>query len=356
MSGAAFPTPDARRFRGLDGLRGVCALAIAFFHASDLFHKGPILQHAYLAVDMFFLLSGFVIALSWEDRLARGAPLADFLRARARRLLPVFLLGAGVDLAIFLGMAHAGLYPGYGWTLVWIIVPITTLLMLPAFTAPDGSYAPAMLNVTWSLLVEWLVNLAYAMGLYRLRSAGLAALAAACWVAMAISGYYTQRGWCVGFIFFQLGVLRGAAGFLMGVVIFRLHTSGAFHRLPVLAPELLVVLWLAIAAVPALTATPTFDWIAVMLLSPPLMILLLRAEHRAPTWFGGLGALSYPLYVIHPGFILLAQKTPLFGLDHGPNPMRALLVEAVCIAAAWTIAQWTTRRRLALPGFARAAA
>jgi len=349
-------TPDARRFHGLDGLRGVCALAIAFFHAADLFHKGPILQHAYLAVDMFFLLSGFVIALSWEDRLARGTGLADFLRARGRRLLPVFLLGAGVDLAIFLAMAQAGLYPGYGWALVWIIVPITTLLMLPAFTAPDGSYAPAMLNVTWSLLVEWLVNIAYAMGLFRLRCSALATLATGCWALMAVSGYYTQKGWCVGFIFFQLGVLRGAAGFLMGVVIFRLHTSGTFRRLPVMAPEILVMLWLAIAAVPALTATPTFDWVAVMLLSPPLMILLLRAEHRAPAWFGGLGALSYPLYVIHPGFILLAQKTPLFGLDRGPNPLRALAVEAVCIAAACAIAQWTARRRPALAAFQRATA
>jgi peptidoglycan/LPS O-acetylase OafA/YrhL len=142
-------------------------------------------------------------------------------------------------------------------------------------------------------------------------------------------------------VFFELGVLRGAAGFAAGVVIYRLHRRGAFARLPVLAPELLLTLWLCIAAVPAVTATPTFDWFAVIFLSPPLMILLLRAEHRAPSWFGKFGDLSYPLYVIHPGIILLAQRTPLFGLNLAPHPLRALGVEALCLGGAWVIAQAT---------------
>ncbi len=335
----------ARRFYGLDGLRGVCALAIALFHADDLFHKGPIFQHAYLAVDMFFLLSGFVIALSWEEKLKRGTSLSDFLGARARRLMPVFLLGAAADLAIFFWMAPGGYYPGYGWTLIWIVVPLTTLLMLPATVTPDGSYAPAMLNVTWSLMVEWIVNIAYADRLFRLSTRRLAMLALGCWTAMAVAGYFTERGWCIGFVYFELGALRGFAGFAAGVVIWRLHARGAFARLPALSPELLLLLWLCVAAVPTVTATPTFDWIAVIFLSPPLMILLLRAEQRAPSWFGKLGELSYPLYVIHPGIILLAQKTPLFGLDRGPNPLRALGVEAVCIGAAWAIARCTARRQ-----------
>jgi peptidoglycan/LPS O-acetylase OafA/YrhL len=173
---------------------------------------------------------------------------------------------------------------------------------------------------------------------------------------MAVAGYFTERGWCIGFIYFELGVLRGAAGFAAGVVIYRLHVRGAFARLPALSPELLLTLWVCIAAVPTATATPTFDWIAVMFLSPPLMILLLRAEHRAPSWFGKLGELSYPLYVIHPGIILLAQKTSLFGLNRGPNAMRALLVEATCLGAAWGIARLVARRAQALPRRQNAAA
>ncbi|HKB95401.1 MAG TPA: acyltransferase family protein, partial [Rhizomicrobium sp.] len=66
---------SGQRFASLDGLRGVCALTVLLFHADDLFHRGPIFQHGYLAVDMFFLLSGFVIALAHEDRLRAGAGL-----------------------------------------------------------------------------------------------------------------------------------------------------------------------------------------------------------------------------------------------------------------------------------------
>jgi len=70
---------SGKRFLGLDGLRGVCALTVLLFHAANLFHHGPIFQHGYLAVDMFFLLSGFVIAFIHEDRLKSGMSLTAFL-------------------------------------------------------------------------------------------------------------------------------------------------------------------------------------------------------------------------------------------------------------------------------------
>ena len=154
---------SGNRFLGLDGLRGVCALTVVLFHASDLFHPGPIFQHGYLAVDMFFLLSCFVIAFVHENRLRSGMGLTRFLRVRARRLLPVFWIGAAFNIAVFIWMASAGYYPpAYTAAVIWVIVPLTTLLMLPAFGAPGNSFSPAMMNVSWSLLVEWLVNIAYA--------------------------------------------------------------------------------------------------------------------------------------------------------------------------------------------------
>ncbi len=329
---------EKQRFLGLDGLRGICAVSIVLYHCDNLFHPGPIFQHGYLAVDIFFLLSGFVIALAHEARLTAGQGLGAFLAIRARRLLPVFWIGAAFNIAIFLGMAAGGYYPGYGWALVWIVIPLTTVLMLPAW-GTGGEFSPPMMNVTWSLLVEWLVNIAYAALLFRWRTRSLAILAGTAWAAMAVTGYFTERGWCVGYQILPLGFLRGIAAFTAGVVIFRLHRAGRFARLPPLSPELLLTLWLCIAVVPTLTATPTFDWIAVTLLSPALVVLLLRAEPRAPGWFRPLGELSYPLYVIHPGIILLAQKTPLFGLNQAPGQLRALGVFALCLAAGWILAQ-----------------
>ena len=325
------------RFLSLDGLRGICALTVVFYHAENFFHKGPVLQHGFLAVDIFFLLSGFVIAFVHESQLKADAGLAWFTRLRARRLLPVFWIGALFNLAIFFWMAAAGHYPGYGWTLIWVVVPLTTLLMLPAWGTPDGSFSPPMLNVTWSLLVEWVVNLAYAAGLFRLKTRTLAALAAAGWLAMTVAGYFTERGWCVGYQILSLGLLRGAAAFLAGVVICRLYRRGAFDRLPRLAPELLLVIWLCIASVPTFAATPSFDAFTVIILCPLLVVLLLRSDDQAPAWFKPLGDLSYPLYTIHPGLILLAQRTPLFGLDKHPDPLRGFMVVGLCVLAAWMV-------------------
>lgn len=333
---------SGKRFGGLDGLRGVCALTVVLLHASGLFREGPIFQHGYLAVDMFFLLSGFVIAFAHEGRLRTGMGLARFAKVRARRLLPVFWIGAVFNIAIFIAMASAGYYPGYDTAMVWLIVPLSTLLLLPAFGTPGNSFAPAMMSVSWSLAVEWLVNIAYAAFGFRLRTRTLAIFAVAVWAAMAILGYATGAGWCVGITrddFLSYGMMRGAPAFAAGVVLYRLHARGWFTRLPVIAPQLLLTFWLCIAAIPTVAATPTFDWIAVTLFCPLLIVLLVRANDIAPPFCKILGAISYPLYVIHPGIILLAQETSLFGLDHRPDPLRAFLVVGLCVGAAWMVSR-----------------
>lgn len=329
------------RFDSLDGLRGVCALSVVLFHAADLFHPGPVMAHGFLAVDMFFLLSGFVVAHSYETRLRRGLALKAFLAARARRLVPVYWLGAAFNLAVFLWMASSGYYPrDFTPQIVWLLIPAVTVLMLPAFGAPGDGYSPAMLNVTWSLLVEWIVNTLYAAGLFRLRTRWLLLMAAVCWAAMAVLGYSTGRGWCVGisrYDVFTYGLLRGIPAFFAGVAIVRLHAAGRLARLPVLSTPVLLALWLVIAVMPTFAATPTYDAAVAILACPLLLALLLRSDRGAPSWCRALGALSYPLYVSHPGVILLAQGTPLFGLDRGPDPLRALLVVAVSLAVAWAV-------------------
>ncbi|MEO8300436.1 MAG: acyltransferase [Rhizomicrobium sp.] len=340
---------SAKRYHSLDGLRGICAISVVLFHAANLFRPGSLLPHGFLAVDMFFLLSGFVIALNYEAALQNGLRLKPFLEARGRRLLPIYWLGAAFNIAVFIWMASSGYYPaGYTQIMIWIGLPLLTLLLLPAFGTPGDGFSPAMLNVTWSLLVEWLINIAYASRLVRCRTRTLILVAAAGWLAMAVAGYFTGRGWCVGISrddVFTFGLLRGVPAFLAGVVIFRLHSRGLFARLPVIAPELLLCLWLCIAVVPTVAATPTFDAIAVTILCPLLVILLIRSDHKTPAFAGTLGSLSYPLYTVHPGIILLAQGTPLFGLDRGPHPLRAAFVVMLCLAAAWLVANLAGMRR-----------
>jgi peptidoglycan/LPS O-acetylase OafA/YrhL len=172
-------------------------------------------------------------------------------------------------------------------------------------------------------------------------------LAAAGWLAMTVAGYFTARGWCVGVSrdeVFTYGLMRGIPAFIAGVVIFRLYKAGRLARLPVVSTELLLTLWLCIAVVPTSAATPTFDAIAVTLIFPLLVMLLIRSDAGAPAFTRTLGALSYPLYVVHPAILVLAYGTPLFGLNHGPNPLRATLVISVCVAAA-AMVLWICNRR-----------
>ena len=59
------------RFEVLDGLRGVAAIIVVIFHLFEVFSESPIdqiINHGYLAVDFFYVLSGFVIGYAYDDR------------------------------------------------------------------------------------------------------------------------------------------------------------------------------------------------------------------------------------------------------------------------------------------------
>ena len=115
--------------------------------------------------------------------------------------------------------------------------------------------------------------------------------------------------------------------------------------MPTVSTGLLITLWLCIAVTPTFAATPTFDWIAVTLFCPLLVALFIRSDHMAPAFAGPVGRLSYPLYATHQGIIFLAQGTPLFGLDRGPDPLRATGVVMLCVAVAWAVQVLAGARR-----------
>jgi peptidoglycan/LPS O-acetylase OafA/YrhL len=90
-----------QHFEVLDGLRGSVAFLIVLFHAFNYpfgFRPPlPLMHHAYLAVDFFCGLSGFVVAYAYDDRWARMTML-QFFRIRLIRLHPLVLIGATLGL------------------------------------------------------------------------------------------------------------------------------------------------------------------------------------------------------------------------------------------------------------------
>ena len=102
----------------LDGLRGVAALMVLVFHVFDAC-QANVLPHGYLAVDFFFVLSGFVIGYSYDDRWERGLTVGGFLRRRLIRLHPMVVCGAVVGCLCFLaagGVKWDGTPVSMGWT------------------------------------------------------------------------------------------------------------------------------------------------------------------------------------------------------------------------------------------------
>ena len=160
--------PSKQRYAILDGLRGVAAMIVVMFHLFETYSKGPafqIVNHGYLAVDFFFVLSGFVIGYAYDDRWNRMS-LKDFIKRRLVRLHPMVVMGTLIGaLLFFLGdcPAFAGIAATPWWKL--LIVTVLGALLIPTKGSLDirGWNESYSLNgPAWTLMWEYVGNFLYA--------------------------------------------------------------------------------------------------------------------------------------------------------------------------------------------------
>src|ERR1700748_2202416 len=219
-------------FEVLDGLRGSAAILIVIFHVFN--HSFgwdtplSLLHHAYLAVDFFFGLSGFVVAYAYDDRWKRMSTL-QFFRIRLIRLHPLVLVGATLGLLGYV-------FDPFGKTINHTSAPmlalayLTSLLLLPS--PPVGgrhNESQALNGPAWSLMQEYLGNIAYALILRRLRAVTLG-------IIFGVSGLLLiwtanvkgslDGGW--GYPEIWMAPLRLTASFVMGLWLYRIQ--GRIHR------------------------------------------------------------------------------------------------------------------------------
>ena len=285
---------DERRvFLTLDGLRGVAAVFVAMRHTA-FFHSLGV-HGGYMAVDLFFVLSGFVIAHAYERRLAAGMGAARFLALRYLRLWPVYLIGACVGLAAALCHALPGrdnLSPAE----VARVAPFA-LAMLPG--PPIRPMLYPVDSVAWSLALELIINLVYALTWRWLRDVrvlgALTALAAG--VLIWTASWFGKLD--VGFTWTNAagGLARVAFSFAAGLLVYR-----AWRRWPL---RLGLSAWAPLLLLPALFWRPTdtvvYPLVCVILVFPALVALAAWTEpgRGSRRLFAWLGAASYPLYAIH---------------------------------------------------------
>ncbi len=347
---------ESREIKPLTGLRGVAALYVVAFHYLDgLTLSSPgktFLAHGYLAVDLFFVLSGFVMALSYSHMFRTGFSLATYWKFLGRRLARVYpLYLAGTVLALFLILLR------------WLpnirtgslgITFMVNLLMIQAWGIGASLDSPG-----WSISTEWAAYLLFPLllipALYRRPS--YAWLSGA--IALAILGVLYGIPLSVAHkatadaVFnlsdprLALPLWRCLSEFLLGILSFRIASDarGLFSASRGWISSLLVLTALAALAV------PRADLFFVLLL-PPLIAILSAGEHLPQRILSSKvaqvgGRLSYSIYLVHVLFIgalgFIHHQVAQFGLPHGQS-----YGAVVCIVLT-LICSWLAHRYVEVP-------
>lgn len=257
------------RYYTLDAVRGIGAIVVLFFHMGLVWHIAP---YGYLAVDVFFALSGFVMAMTYEHQLKAGMPRRRFLVLRLARLYPTYLVGIALGSLVVIAKVLAG----NDWPTPWTLLNV---VMLPA--PVSGDFFP--LNVpAWSLFFELIAYVLFARS-FRADSTNI-------WLVMVSCGFVL---WATGGIHnegstwreFPLGLARLGFAFPLGWLLWRWNFRP--WELP-------------------------------------------AALHRQAKF---LGDMSYPLYVIH--YPLLSPLQLLLRKLGVSGPLPAVAVAVVLVTAAY---------------------
>jgi peptidoglycan/LPS O-acetylase OafA/YrhL len=307
--------PQAHQYAGLDGLRGLAALAVLSAHSAMLFSHTP--RHFALAVDFFFLLSGFVLCHAYQARLQQGLSAAGFLRLRLIRLYPLYALGTVI------GFVHAACAPHSAESTA--LPTLLGRLLLGLAFIPADSISPErwlypLDQPGWSLLFELFANALFGLLWLRLlrRPAALGALLGASALLLLAAG--------LAFSGFDLGwssdnaaasVPRVLFSFFLGALLYRCSLRWPPWRVASAWPFLLLAAALALH-LPWERADVWLQAGLIGLLSP--LILWLGAGARPQGFAAWLcretGRSSYAVYVLHvPLFFALRDSAAHFGYD-----------------------------------------
>ena len=330
-----------RRFTYLDELRGVAAVSVAILHAAQAFDF-PIHAQAYLAVDFFFCLSGFVLSKAYEERLHRGnLGGRSFLLKRVLRLYPMIFIGVVLGIIATL-LSTAPEAPGLGDV---PMLAVSGLLLLP-YGLFLGIQAYPLNNPLWSLFFELAVN-----ALYGFAGAGkrrlvrdvvvLCGLAAALCVIIFREGTVESAGYSNWWTFLE-GLPRVGYSFFAGVLIARWNVTARLPRVRSSWP-LILLLVILFTPLPREMGPELFAAIHVaydivgVTLGLPLVVALASTvtESSSPDFGQHMGRLSYPFYAIHqPVIRLVAEAQKASG---GVVPLPASV--ALALVAAGGLAQ-----------------
>lgn len=307
------------RYDILDGLRGVAAVIVIWYHFSEGFARTPVEQmfnHGYLAVDFFFVLSGFVLSYAYGRRWNNGGLTAGgFMLRRIIRLQPMVVLSVVLGAVAFL-IQGCERWDGSPVTITSLGVALLLgLFMIPVIPGVDaevrgfGEMFP-LNGPQWSLFFEYIGSLLYAIVLHRLSRRALKAVLAAsgagliwCVLSNQSGFYHLGLGWSMEGYGFLCGFLRLSFSFTAGLLIQR-----CFRPMPVRG-----AFWLCSAIIALALACPyigheasllngCYDLLCTFIVFPSVVYIGacgMTTDNLSTRLCEFMGRLSYPIYIVH---------------------------------------------------------
>lgn len=310
------------RYEILDGLRGVAAVMVLVYHICEP-HWGQTTQpvaHGYLAVDFFFVLSGFVIGYAYDDRWSNGLSLKEFMKRRITRLHPMVILSAMINLVCMAFLMGGIIFLDVSWGIV-LLAWVLSMLMIPGL----GGQVFLISGTQWTLFYEYLANVLYATVVRRMSNKVLYTIVAlcGCWTFLFLTCYPESHGVMAGgWEFTASDILRAFTRLLFpffgGLALFRINRLIQVSK-GFLWTSLIV---LAILLFPHLGCPTWVNGLYEALVIAFLFPLIINIGAGSPlkgkrttkicTF---LGEISFPLYISHYGYIFLYMQY-VFGNDY----------------------------------------
>ena len=311
-------------------------------------------NHGYLAVDFFFILSGFVIGYAYDDRWGKSLTMKDFFKRRLIRLHPMVIMGAVLGAITFCiqgSVQWDGTHIGISMIMLSLLCTIFFIPAMPGIgyeVRGNGEMFP-LNGPCWSLFFEYIGNILYALFIRRLSNKALTVLVVLLGVALAlfavfdVSGYGNIGvGWTLDGVNFGGGLLRMLFPFSVGMLMSRnvkpMKVKGAF--------------WICTIVLIALFSVPYLEGAEPICTNGAYEAFCIIVAFPALVWIGAsgtttdkkstqickfLGDISYPIYVIHYPFMYLFYawliKNQLFTL--GETWQVALCVYALNVVLAY---------------------
>ncbi len=367
------PQPETKsHYEILDGLRGVAAILVVSFHVLEAYANdnrfNQLINHGYLAVDFFFLLSGFVVAYAYDDRWGKMMQW-DFYKRRLVRLQPMVIMGTIIGAVLFYFQGGA-VFPLIDQTPVWkmllvMLVGFTMIPLTPGLDIRGWQEMHPLNGPAWSLFFEYIANILYAL-IFRKFSKTVLTLFVALFALMLVR--YTVMGprgdviggWSVDATQLNIGFTRLLYPFFAGMLLCRVGKLISVKWAFALCSLMLVIIF----AMPRIGG-PQHIWMnglyesfCIIILFPLIVAigaggtLKTRAGIKVCKFFGNI---SYPIYITHYPLIYLytswvvKNKVPMaLGIWVGLG----LLVVSVAIAYACLklydepVREWLRKRYL----------